>query len=44
MALRLAAIETRLAVLMVMVAGLYAGGTGAVWLLIRIAAKLGVFA
>ena len=38
---RLASIETRLAVVMVMVAGLYALGAPAAWMLLRIAAKVG---
>jgi len=38
---RLASIETRLAVLMVMVAGLYAIAAPSIWLLIRVAAKVG---
>lgn len=38
---RLASIEMRLMVLMLMVGGLYAFGAPAVWLLIRVAAKLG---
>jgi hypothetical protein len=38
---RLASIETRLAVLMVMVGGLYALCGSAIWLLIRVAAKVG---
>jgi hypothetical protein len=38
---RLSSVETRLAVLMVMVAGLYAIGAPAIWLLIRIAVKTG---
>ena len=33
--------ETKVSVLMVMVAGLYAIGAPALWLLIRIAAKVG---
>jgi hypothetical protein len=41
---RLASIETRLAVAMLMIGGLYAGGAWAVWLLLRIAAKLGALA
>ena len=38
---RLAGIETRLAVIMVMVGGLYAIAAPAIWLLIRVAAKVG---
>jgi hypothetical protein len=38
---RLAAIDTRLTVLTLMVAGLYAVGAPVVWLLIRVASKVG---
>jgi hypothetical protein len=38
---RLASIETRLTVLMFMVGGLYALGAPAIWLLLRVAAKVG---
>ena len=38
---RLAGIETRLAVITWMVAGLYVVGAPAIWLLVRIAAKVG---
>lgn len=38
---RLSGIETRMAVLMVMIGGLYAIGAPAIWLLIRVAAKIG---
>lgn len=38
---RLAGLETKVTVLMVMVAGLYALGAPSIWLLLRIAAKLG---
>lgn len=38
---RLANIETRIVVLMVMVGGLYALGAPAFWLLFRVAAKIG---
>lgn len=38
---RFAAIETRLAVLTVMVGGLYAVGAPALWLLFRVAVKVG---
>ena len=38
---RLSSLETRLAVLMVMVGGLYAIALPAAWLLIRIALKIG---
>ena len=41
--LRLHGIETRLAVLMLMVGGLYALVAPAVWLLLRIGAKVGAF-
>jgi hypothetical protein len=38
---RLAGLETKVSVLMAMVAGLYAIGVPALWLLLRIAAKVG---
>jgi hypothetical protein len=38
---RLAGLETRMAVLMIMVAGLYAPLAPEIWMLLRIAAKLG---
>jgi hypothetical protein len=38
---RIAAIDTRLAVLMVMVGGLYVIGAPAVWLIVRVAFKVG---
>jgi hypothetical protein len=38
---RIAAIDTRLAVLMVMVGGLYVIGAPAVWLIVRVASKVG---
>jgi hypothetical protein len=40
---RLASLETRLAGLMLMVGGLFALGAPAIWLLIRIGAKVGAF-
>lgn len=38
---RLSSVESRLAVLMVMVGGLYAMFTPVIWLLVRVAAKVG---
>lgn len=40
---RLSSIELRLAVVMIMLGGLYAVGAWAIWLLIRVAAKVGAF-
>jgi hypothetical protein len=40
---RLASIDTRLTLLTWMVAGLYAFGASVVWLLLRVAAKVGAF-
>jgi hypothetical protein len=39
---RLANLETKISILMVLVGGLYAVGGSALWLLIRVASKLGV--
>ena len=39
---RLASLETKLSILMVLVGGLYAVGGSALWLLIRVASKIGV--